>query len=113
MAPGLRREYRGKRNVLTTHTLNPETGCMLSKKVDVPADKKTMLRLVAANDDGGDWKIVVNVDGGVDPAANTWTINNVDPTADAGGLYTIIEGEDLAFDDSGSTDPGGDSLTYA
>ncbi|MBN1436178.1 MAG: PKD domain-containing protein [Sedimentisphaerales bacterium] len=42
----------------------------------------------------------------------TLTINNLAPVADAGGPYTIDEGEGLILDASGSSDPGNDSLTY-
>ncbi len=43
----------------------------------------------------------------------TLTIDNLAPTADAGGPYAINEGQVLNLDASGSTDPGGDSLTYS
>ncbi|HPO12378.1 MAG TPA: Ig-like domain-containing protein [Candidatus Hydrogenedentes bacterium] len=42
----------------------------------------------------------------------TVTINNLAPTADPGGPYAIDEGQTLDLDGSGSTDPGGDSLSY-
>ncbi len=38
---------------------------------------------------------------------------NHSPTAVAGGPYTGVEGTAVAFDGSGSSDPDGDSLTYA
>ncbi len=40
------------------------------------------------------------------------TVNNVAPTADAGGPYEIDEGDDVDLDASGSSDPA-DALTYA
>jgi len=63
MDPGLRAEYRGKKNVFMTHPLNREVGCTLSKKVDIPAGKKTVLNLVVAHDTRGDWTLVVKADG--------------------------------------------------
>ncbi len=63
MEPGPRAEYRGRKGVFLTHPLSREIGCVLSKTVAVPADKKTMLRMVVANDDRGDWALVVKADG--------------------------------------------------
>jgi len=58
---------------------------------------------------------VADDDGGVtDSAATTITVNNVAPTADAGGPYTINEGDPLVVDASASTDPNpADTLTYS
>ncbi|HUT95464.1 MAG TPA: PKD domain-containing protein [Thermoguttaceae bacterium] len=64
----------------------------------------TLLTITVQVDDG---------DGGVETAQSTLTINNVAPTADTGGPYIISEGEELLLNGSGSSDPGGDSLTYA
>ncbi|NOZ23009.1 MAG: hypothetical protein GXP25_18200 [Planctomycetes bacterium] len=64
--------------------------------------------------DGSVLTIGVEADDGTstDTAATTLTINNLAPTADTGGPYTISEGQDLVLDASGSTDPGDDALTY-
>ncbi len=45
----------------------------------------------------------------------TFTIEilNVLPTVDAGGSYSIYEGDTLYLDASGTTDPGSDTLSYA
>ncbi|MCK5037650.1 MAG: tandem-95 repeat protein [Thermoplasmata archaeon] len=50
---------------------------------------------------------------GAGTGAGTLTINNLAPTADAGGPYVINEGEDLVLNGGGSTDPGSDALAYA
>jgi len=63
MEPGGRAEYRSRKNVFLTHPLSREIGCVLSKTVSVPAGKKTSLRLVVANDDRGDWTLVVKAGG--------------------------------------------------
>jgi hypothetical protein len=63
MDPGLRGEFRGRKNVLATHPLNQGTGCVLAKTVKVPAGKKTSLRLVVTHDPRGDWTLLVRADG--------------------------------------------------
>ncbi len=56
---------------------------------------------------------VTDTESATNTATATLTITNLDPAADGGGPYSITEGDDLALDGSGSTDPGGDTLTYA
>ncbi len=54
--------------------------------------------------------------GATDTATTTATIGNVSnlpPTADAGGPYDGTTGEQIAFDGSGSSDPEGETITYA
>ena len=63
MDPGLRAEFGGKKNVFVTHPLNRETGCKLLRKIDVPAGKQTMLRLVVGHDPKGDFTLIVKADG--------------------------------------------------
>ena len=81
-----------------------------------PAISWVTLASLGLASDGTSLSIGVQVDdgeGGVDTVATTLVVNNLDPTADAGGPYTMDEGQDLALDASASTDPGGDVLTYA
>ena len=56
---------------------------------------------------------VTDDDGAFDTAQATVTVNNVAPTADAGGPYTTDEGVDVTLTAVGSTDPGGDIVSYA
>ena len=92
MNPGPRAEYRGRKHVFLTHPLDRRTGCVLSKKVDVPAGKKTTLRLVVADDDRGDWTLEVRLDGdralrkkiGPETTTDGWAQIEVDLSPHAG-----------------------------
>ena len=59
------------------------------------------------------WLRVTDDDGGVDTVSVVIGITNAAPVADAGGPYTVAEGSSISLDASGSTDLGGDTLTYA
>jgi hypothetical protein len=63
MDPGLRAEWAGKKNVLATHPLDRDTGCVLSKTIAIPAGKRTTLRLVVGHDPQGDFDLIVKADG--------------------------------------------------
>ncbi|MBC8326270.1 MAG: sulfatase [Verrucomicrobia subdivision 3 bacterium] len=63
MKPGLRTEWDGRKNVLLTHPLRQTVPCVLSRKVEVPAGKKTTLELEVTNHPKGDWKLVVLISG--------------------------------------------------
>jgi len=63
MDPGFKEKTMGKNNVLLTHPLNEKTGCELSRKVKLPADKKTTLHLTVGHHPEGDWDLIVAVDG--------------------------------------------------
>jgi ELWxxDGT repeat protein len=47
------------------------------------------------------------------PATTTVTISNALPVANPGGPYSGVRNQAIAFNGSGSSDPDGDSLTYA
>jgi hypothetical protein len=109
MAPGLRAEYRGRKDVFMTHPLNREVGCVLSKKVDVPAGEKTMLRLVVANDDRGDWTLIVKADGnellkkkiGPETINDGWAELEIDLSKMAGksvNLELVNQADDWSFE---------------
>jgi len=63
MSPGLRNAYRGRKNVLITHPLKEGHGCTLYRKISVPKDGKTLLKLVVGHDTRGDWTLVAKVAG--------------------------------------------------
>jgi PKD repeat protein len=47
------------------------------------------------------------------PVTATVTISNQAPAANAGGPYSAVRNQAIAFNGAGSSDPDGDSLTYA
>ncbi|HNQ73577.1 MAG TPA: ADP-ribosylglycohydrolase family protein [Verrucomicrobiota bacterium] len=93
MDPGLRAEYAGRRNVVLTHPLDRETGCTLTRKVNLPAGKTSMLRITVARDLRGDFDLVVRVNGQellrkpVNPQTTTadpWLVQDIDLSSFAG-----------------------------
>jgi len=62
MSPGIAADINGRKNVLVTHPLNAQTPCVLSRKVELPADKKT-LKLTVGHHPQGDWVLIVKADG--------------------------------------------------
>jgi len=92
MNPGLREEFGGKKNFLVTHPLDNQTGCVLTKQVDVPAGKRTALRLVVGHDPKGDWLLIVKAEGkellskpvSKETCTDGWLTVQVDLTALAG-----------------------------
>ena len=62
MDPGLRAEVRGHKNVLVTHPLDRDTACVLSRKVDLPAGRRTTLKLTVGHHPDGDWDLLVKAD---------------------------------------------------
>lgn len=55
---------------------------------------------------------VTDSDGAMDTDTVQVTVNNVAPTAEAGPDQSVDEGAPVTFDGSGSSDPGGDIVTY-
>jgi hypothetical protein len=61
---GVRKEERGKKNVVVTHPAEKENPCILTKKLDVPAGKQTALLLSVTHQlPAGDWDLIVRADG--------------------------------------------------
>ncbi len=93
MNPGLRAQWQGRANVLCVHPLDPQTGCVLTRTVAVPAGRKTTLHLVVGHDPQGDFELVVRANGKellrkpVSPATCTeghWLAQDIDLSALAG-----------------------------
>ena len=63
MDPGWRAQWQGRTNVLVTHPLDEQTGCVLSKSVPLPASGKPTLRVVVAHDPQGDFDLIVRANG--------------------------------------------------
>jgi len=92
MDPGLYPELGGRKDVLVTHPLDRETGCVLSRKVRIPSGKRTTLRLVVGHYPQGDWDLLVRADGrellrktvSKDTAADGWMEVRVDLSSFAG-----------------------------
>ena len=83
-----------------THPLDDKTGCVISKKIKVPADTKARLRLVVAHDPQGDFDLIVRADGrellrkAVSKATATedpWLVQEVDLSGFAGKKAPKIE----------------------
>jgi len=92
MSPGFYDRILGRENVLVTHPLDRQSGCVLSKTVDIPADKKTMLNLIVGHHPDGDWILIVKADGrellrqtvGKETAQDGWMQTSVDLSDYAG-----------------------------
>lgn len=93
MSPGLRAEWAGRKHVLVTHPLDQQTGCVLSRQLELPPGRKPSLRLVVGHDPQGDFDLIVRADGQqllrkpVSPATATdghWLTQVVDLSAYAG-----------------------------
>lgn len=92
MEPGLREEFRGRKNVFLSHPLDRDTPCVLARTIDVPAGKTTALRIAVTHDPRGDFTLRVRVDGqtvlekeiGPASVADGWADLSVDLTPHAG-----------------------------
>ncbi|MGC8885847.1 MAG: ADP-ribosylglycohydrolase family protein [Verrucomicrobiia bacterium] len=97
MNPGLRAEWQGRKNVLVTHPLDKETGCIISKTVDIPEGKKTYLKFTVGNDPQGDFDLIVKVNGnevlkntvGPKTTTNHWKTEMIDLSQFAGKKVKI------------------------
>ena len=63
MKPGLRTQWGGRQKVLLTHPLSKTAPCILSRKIEVPRGKKTILELEVTNHPMGNWRLGVLVNG--------------------------------------------------
>lgn len=92
MNPGLHAEFGGRKNVLVTHPLDHETGCVLSRAAEIPAGRQTVLQLVVGHHPQGDFDLLVRANGkellrksiGKETVVNGWTTEKIDLSAYAG-----------------------------
>jgi hypothetical protein len=101
---GMKDNYRGKRNVLETHPTSQEVPCTLEYRTDIPAGKKTVLRVVVSNYPNADWELVCRVNGSVHRVVTIndaltkggWADGVFDLTPFAGRKNVLIELENKA-----------------
>ena len=93
MKPGLRTQWDGRKKVLLTHPLSQTVPCVLSRKIEVPVGKKTMLDLEVTNHPKGNWKLGVMINGNQalnkDIEETKWQHIQIDLTKYAGKSVTI------------------------
>ncbi len=97
MNPGLRGEWQGRKNVLVTHPLDKETGCVISRTAQIPSGKKTYLKLIVGNDPQGDFDLIVKAEGkeilkttiGPNTTVDHWRTETIDLTRFAGKAVKI------------------------
>ncbi|MBU4459765.1 MAG: ADP-ribosylglycohydrolase family protein [Verrucomicrobia bacterium] len=97
MSPGLRAEWGGRTNVLCTHPLDRQTGCVLSRTIDVPAGGQPVLDVVVGHDPKGDFDLIARADGveilrktvGPSTAAASWLTERIDLARWAGRSVRI------------------------
>ncbi len=85
-------EYFGRTRILSTHPLDAFRPCVLTSTIDVPANKKTLLRLSVSHSAAGDWQLIVLANGeqlfesivGPQTARNGWLPVSVNLTRFAG-----------------------------
>ncbi len=92
MSPGVREEWAGRKNVLATHPLDKQTGCVLSRTLKLPVGKPAKLHLVVGHDPQGDFDLVIRINQSevlrkqVNPttAKDHWLTEDIDLSAYAG-----------------------------
>jgi putative membrane-bound dehydrogenase-like protein len=89
---GLMKEHFGRTLVIRTHPIRQGVPCILTRTVDLPAGKKSKLRISVAHDANGDWQLIVKANGrklydgivGPKTAKNGWLDLEVDLSEFAG-----------------------------
>lgn len=62
MSPGYYKKLEGKTDVLVTHPLDQNTGCSLTREIQVPKEGSTALSLSVGRHLQGDWTLIVKAD---------------------------------------------------
>ncbi len=89
---GLLKEHFGRAGVIRTHPIDQKVPCILTRKVDLPAGKKSRLRISVAHDPQGDWQLIVKANGeklydgivGPKTTKNGWADIDIDVSRFAG-----------------------------
>ena len=93
MKPGLRTQWDGRNKVLLTHPLSKTVPCVLFRQFNVPAGKKTSLKLEVTNNPKGNWKLVILINGAQalskDIEETKWQQVHIDLTKYAGESVAI------------------------
>ena len=93
MKPGLRTQWDGRKKVLLTHPLSKTVPCVLSRKLEVPAGKKSTLELEVTNHPKGNWKLIVVVNGkeelSEDVTETKWSKFQIDLSKHAGKTISV------------------------
>jgi hypothetical protein len=93
MKPGLRVQWDGRKKVLLTHPLSKTVPCVLSRKIEVPAGKKSTLELEVTNHPKGNWKLVVLINGkealSKDIEGTKWRKFQIDLSKHAGKTISV------------------------
>lgn len=63
MDPGIRPSYRNREHVLVTHPDDGATPCVITREIEIPANSHGVLRLNVSHHDGGDWQLIVKING--------------------------------------------------
>ena len=93
MKPGLRPRWDGRKKVLLTHPLSKTAPCVLSRKIEVPSGKKTILELEVTNHPKGNWRLGVLVNGketlSKDITETKWRKFQIDLSKHAGKTVSV------------------------
>ena len=92
MDPGMRANYRGRQNVLVTHPDDGATPAVIWREGTIPAGMAPKLRLTVSHHDGGDWQLIVKINGdevvntpvGKDTVTDGWLTTEIDLAPYAG-----------------------------
>ncbi len=97
MDPGIRATYRGRQRVLLTHPDDGETPAVLWREVAIPTGSAAALHLTVSHHDGGDWQLMVKIDGegvlntpvGKDTVTDGWQSEKIDLAPYAGKTVRV------------------------